>query len=396
MSKEMGSLSTSVFKKANSFESVRLLNRRSTPEEQTRRALCVLTNREDNEDAVIREVINAIIDDLEFELSPCDENLKGSREGFKISDLVAEEMDGIDDSDLGRYLYHRYRYEIYPKRFILDDAPPCVQIEPSSICNYRCSFCFQTNEEFSGKGSTHMGRMELKDFKNVVDSIRHKVEIVTLASRGEPTLNKDFATMIEYASEYFLSLKVNTNASLLTERICEALLGGSQKTIVLSIDSGHKETYEEMRVNGKYDRIKEKLRLLKSVRERKGASKSIIRVSGVYMSDKQSMEEMELAWGEFADQITFVKYNPWEDPYGSAVNDVTNPCSDLWRRLFIWHDLRVNPCDTDYMSMLSPGSLRDFHTLEECWKSDGLKDLRELHCMNERNKAEPCSRCTVV
>ena len=45
-----------------------------------------------------------------------------------------------------------------------------------------------------------------------------KCEFVTLASRGEPLVSKDFDTMIKYTSDKFLNVKINTNASLLTEK----------------------------------------------------------------------------------------------------------------------------------------------------------------------------------
>ena len=51
-----------------------------------------------------------------------------------------------NNSVLARYLCARYRYDFYPKQQILDEYPPCVQIEPTSICNFRCVFCFQTEE----------------------------------------------------------------------------------------------------------------------------------------------------------------------------------------------------------------------------------------------------------
>ena len=80
---------------------------------------------------------------------------------FSITPFVADEMRLIEDKDIPRYLFHRYRYEIYPQLHKLDDYPPYLQIEPSSICNYRCVFCYQTDEGFSEKKSDHMGTMRL-------------------------------------------------------------------------------------------------------------------------------------------------------------------------------------------------------------------------------------------
>ena len=67
---------------------------------------------------------------------------------FQITPFIADEMALLTDSELPDFLYHRYRYDVFPQTHELDDHPPYIQIEPTSICNYRCVFCFQSNEAF--------------------------------------------------------------------------------------------------------------------------------------------------------------------------------------------------------------------------------------------------------
>ena len=76
---------------------------------------------------------------------------------FKLNHYVAEEIKTIKDKQILNYLFHRYRYEVHPEKNILDNYPPYLQIEPSSICNYRCVFCFETDKTFTNKKSGHMG-----------------------------------------------------------------------------------------------------------------------------------------------------------------------------------------------------------------------------------------------
>ena len=90
----------------------------------------------------------------------------------------------IPDSRLVVYLFHRYRYEIFPQRKTLDNAPPYVQIEPSSICNYRCKFCFQTDKSFSDSHSKYMGTMSFETYKIIVDMLEGKTEFLSLASEA--------------------------------------------------------------------------------------------------------------------------------------------------------------------------------------------------------------------
>lgn len=394
----MTQLVPSEFTKKNSFESLRILNRASSPELEVKRALRILNCKADQfESSVANEVVALVTKELNLQLIHCDPNLKASAQKFCITDLIAEEMARLPDNQIINFLYHRYRYDVFPVERRLGEYPPCVQIEPSSICNYRCRFCFQANEEFSGHKSPHMGVMSIESFKRAVDFIQGKVEIVSFASRGEPTICKDFSEMMEYSSDKFISLKINTNASLLSEKIVHSLLSGNPKTIVFSIDAGNKLAYEDLRVNGNYEHILRKLKVFDRIRRSYySRSKNIVRISGVYLGQNQSMEEMCETFGEYADQILFVKYNPWEDPYASKEPITNNACSDLWRRMFIWQDLRLNPCDTDYLSHLSIGNLDDFHSLEMAWHSDGYNRLRFQHLAGDRQSLIPCRGCSLI
>ena len=54
----------------------------------------------------------------------------------------------------------------------------------------------------------NMGQMGIETFKEVVDELEGNVEGITLASRGEPTVNKDLPLMLAYLSGKFLATKI--------------------------------------------------------------------------------------------------------------------------------------------------------------------------------------------
>ena len=359
----------------------------TSPLEQTQRALIVLKGN-DNWPEKWTEILRQVCADLDGSSS--------SKELFQIKPFVADEMFLLSDEELPRYLFHRYRYEIFPASHRLDNYPPYLQIEPSSICNYRCVFCYQTDEKFSHKKSVHMGSMSLDLYKNIVDAAEGKIEFLSLASRGEPLICKDFTGMMEYSIGKFLNLKVNTNASLMTEAHCHALLCGGARTIVFSADAAEEPLYSQLRVNGKLDRVLKNIERFQNIRETQYSSCPIIsRVSGVLVKELQNMESMKNLWGGLVDQISFVKYNPWENVYDSPLSQVSQPCSDLWRRMFIWFDGTVNPCDTDYKSKLKVGNVKE-QTLTKIWRNKDYNLLRETHLSKQRNGLSPCNRCVVV
>jgi radical SAM protein with 4Fe4S-binding SPASM domain len=315
---------------------------------------------------------------------------------FSLIPSVIEEIATYSDAELPRYLVHRYRYEIFPQLKILDEYPPYLQIEPTSICNFRCIFCFETDPTFTDKANGFMGQMTLDLFKRIIDQAVENIEFLSLASRGEPMICKDIVPMLEYTRGKFLNLKLNTNASLLDEERCHAILAGGVKTIVFSADAAEEPLYSKFRVNGRLSIILDNIELFQKIRQTRYPDLSIItRVSGVKFSNEQDLDSMQKVWGELVDQVAFVKYNPWENVYSQPANNLESACSDLWRRMFVWWDGKANPCDVDYKSTLSVGSINNFR-LDDLWQSSIYNDIRNVHINNKRGDKKPCAACTVV
>jgi MoaA/NifB/PqqE/SkfB family radical SAM enzyme len=319
---------------------------------------------------------------------------------LKLTPHVAGEITSYsDDSALPRYLVHRYRYEIFPQTKTLEGFPPYLQLEPSSICNFRCVFCYQVDKSFSHKSQGHMGYMSLDLFRDAVDQAAGNIEFLSLASRGEPTLCPDFDAMMAYTTGKFLNLKVNTNASLLTEERCHSILRGGVKTLVISADAADEPLYSKLRVNGTLDKTIRNVERFQKIRESQYPKSEIItRVSGVKVSDQQNLDAMDKYWGGLVDQVAFVSYNPSfgeKSAYYQDRNDVTEACSDLWRRMYIWQNGLVNPCDVDYKSHLTVGNF-PANSISDLWKSTTYTDLRKVHEAERRGDRTPCAGCVVV
>jgi radical SAM protein with 4Fe4S-binding SPASM domain len=315
---------------------------------------------------------------------------------FSLKDFIVDEIDRLSDDDLARYFFYRYRYEVFPERKLLDQYPPLIQVEPTSICNYRCVFCYQTDNIFTERQQGFMGMMSLDVFKRIIDQIAGQCEALTLASRGEPLICKEIVPMLQYIQGKFLALKMNTNASLLNEEKCHAILESGMNTLVFSADAAEEPTYSQFRVGGNLDRVVKNIILFRDIRRKHYPnSRLITRVSGVKVPGTPDLAQMDTFWGEMVDQVAFVTYNPWENVYESPVNELAIPCSDLWRRMFIWWDGTVNPCDVDYRSTMSVGKIHD-SSVSSLWRSPGYEKLREHHLSKQRSQCSPCQRCVVV
>ena len=303
------------------------------------------------------------------------------------------EFNNVADHKIFNYLVYRYKYNIYPILKIIDKYPPCVQIEPVSMCNYRCVFCYQSDKTFSNKKSGYMGYMDLALFKKIIDQLEGNVEAITLASRGEPTLHKQLPEMLKYMQGKFLALKINTNASMLTNELIHIILSSDIQTLCLSIDAADKDLYEKLRVNGKYEKIIKNVKRLKKIKESEYPdTKLTTRISGVKVNKNQNLNDMVNRWKSYADIVAFTNYTPWESSYTNPQNDIIQPCTELWRRMFVWWDGKVNPCDYDYKSMLSKWNAKQ-GCISKIWNSDYYNMLRKKHLNKERRDLEPCKKC---
>ena len=63
--------------------------------------------------------------------------------------------------------------------------------------------------------------------------------------------------------------------------------------------------------------------------------------------------------------------------------------------MFVWWDGKANPCDVDYKSTLSVGSI-EHHRLDQLWQSASYNEIRKGHINKKRRDKAPCAACTVV
>jgi len=378
-----------VYKKQNSFSDICY---RKNPKDVRPRLIKVRNNIDSlGLTTYQKDILNLALSELLDE-----KKSEGNTPLFSLHSFNIAEMERLADSELPNFLYYRYRYEMFPQKFLLDQFPPCLQIEPTSICNYRCVFCYQVDPSFNKKRYGMMGNMSIDTFKAIIDEAEGQCEAVTLASRGEPLMCPDIENMLAYAGEKFLALKLNTNAWFLDEAKCHAILKAGISTLVFSADAVSEPAYSQFRVGGKLSRVLENIKRFNKIREKHyPGSRMITRVSGVKVPGVTCIKSMEQFWGEWVDQVSFVDYNPWENTYEQPDNNIQTPCSDLWRRMFVWWDGSVNPCDSDYKSTLKVGSFPE-KGLSSLWRSRDYEELRNAHHSQKRNQCSPCGKCVVI
>ena len=272
--------------------------------------------------------------------------------------------------------------------------PPYLLIEPVSTCNLRCPFCFQTDKSFTKK--PFMGVMKFDLFKKIVDEANTiGTGAITLASRGEPTLHKEFDKMLDYLSkkENIFEIKINTNASFLSEKFCHSIFKNKITQIVISADHYQKDEYERLRKNSNFEKIVKNVDMLFQIRKEYDYQVTEIRVSGIDNEKDLNREKFRDFWIKRSDHVTasypLERWNTYEN---TKHDNISDPCENLWDRMYVWFDGKVNPCDADYKSYLSFGNVTE-NSIRDIWNNKIIEELRNKHLAKKRCSVNPCDRC---
>ena len=292
------------------------------------------------------------------------------------------------------YLIYRYKFKKFPEQRIVTDFPIYLLIEPVSACNLRCIMCFQIDESFTSNNN-FMGNMDIDFFKKIIDEAAEGgTKAITLASRGEPTLHPKLGEMLEYCSGKFFELKINTNGIILNDKLIHQILKSGVTDMVFSIDSYTKKDYESIRIQGVFETVLNNVKRFKEIKERfYPNSKCATRVSGVRVDKKQDPNAFKDFWKEYVEHVVIVEMENRWDTYNNPKEIAgTCACDYLWERMYVWYDGLCNPCDVDYKSNLSVGSIINSN-IREVWNNEKFTQLRNMHKIGERSKFNPCDRC---
>lgn len=203
-----------------------------------------------------------------------------------------------------------------------------VRFDINNYCNIRCVICITRYRENPPRQV-----MILEDFRKIAADIFPKTRALYLSCGYEPLAVKNFPKYLAVAADYKIPhLSFATNAMLLTEPMCKAIIAAKVNEIVISADGATAETYEFIRTGAKFSRLLENLTRLKKMKQEAGTAASTIRMNFTYM-DKNVGEILDFI-NIFSDLgMTMLELRPMlvEDP--SIEELFTNRAKTEIRRL---------------------------------------------------------------
>lgn len=126
-----------------------------------------------------------------------------------------------------------------------DKIPLSGTFELSPLCNFNCKMCYikMTTEEMK---KCQEEVMTLEKWKEIADRARKEGMLYLLLTGGEPFLWPDFWELYDYLTELGFVISINTNGSLIDDRIIARLREKPPSKINVTLYGASEETYKKL------------------------------------------------------------------------------------------------------------------------------------------------------
>jgi radical SAM protein with 4Fe4S-binding SPASM domain len=299
------------------------------------------------------------------------------------------------------------KIEMKTRRIYLRSMPVYVMIGVSDFCGLNCPGC-PTGANMGEAIERKM--MNFAQFKLIFDQVKKYIFNLNLFILGEPFLNQEIFSMIEYASFNRCATTIHSNFNTFDEKMAEEAIKSGLTHIYLSIDGATQEVYEQYRKGGDLAKVFRNIEIM--VKKKKEMKSLFPLLTWKFLYFPHNFQEIELA------RQTAKKLGV--DLFKAFPGDIDNICSfgirkrfdlkskeikvtrlrfcnELWEYLLIHPDGSVVPCCHGF---------RKKDTFGNAYKNS-LKEIRNnydfvsLRKMINLGRAEdivrpPCSECKII
>lgn len=293
---------------------------------------------------------------------------------------------------------------------VMFGLPWAASIEPTNLCNLRCTQCPTGMHTLSRK----QGNLPIENFRNLINKLSDHLIHLTLYFQGEPFLHPQFIEMVRIARENRLFVSTSTNGHFLDEKTAQKVVESKLNHLIISADGLDQETYETYRVNGNLQKVLDGITNLVAAKKKARSKLPFIELQFLVMghNEHQVNEMRNLAKNLEVDRLTFKsaqvydfgngnilipqldkksRYRKTEDGNWVLKKKLKNQCHRLWRSLVITWEGNVVPCCYDKDAENGAGNLLEI-SLKEIWHSVTMKSFRNKVVSN-RKAVYICSNC---
>lgn len=293
-----------------------------------------------------------------------------------------------------------------------------IGIETGNICNLKCPLCP------TGLGDPDMkkGFMSLGLFKIIIDQLKNNLLSINLYSWGEPLLNQNLISMIEYIKKINNNIKIvtSTNLNIKNDKLLSDLIKSGIDEIIISCDGITPETYSKYRIDGDYGLVMHNMRLLVSLNKCLNKKSNLIWNFLVFKHNEHEIREVNkiadslgitLCIGKMRtsmkDEIlkphsesirkdkNWIPYNPEYSTYDKEkeITKITiKTCRKPWQEISINWNGEVFPCCAVYGDIYNFGNIKN-NSIKDIWNNDIYIAARREIINIKKTAATICGIC---
>lgn len=289
--------------------------------------------------------------------------------------------------------------------------PISISFEPTTSCNLRCPECPSGLRAFTRP----TGMLKKDFFCDIIDQLSKELLYLIFYFQGEPYLNPDFLTMVQYASKKKIYTATSTNAHYLNDENSKKTIESGLDRLIISIDGTTQEVYKQYRVGGNLDKVIEGAKnIVKWKKELRSRTPFVVFQFLVVKPNEHQIEEVKKLGEEIGVDAVWFKtaqvYDFENDPnhlipsidkYSRYRKEGTkhefkgalaNHCWRLWHDPVITWDGNVVPCCFDKDAKHKMGDLKE-KSFKEIWKNDEYSKFR-ARILKGRKNIDICANCS--
>lgn len=314
-----------------------------------------------------------------------------------ISRYTEKDIENILGDELGPgYISYREEWN----KSGLDNVPSFpihIDFEINDKCNQKCVMCPRNAKSHSSINyELNTGFvLNFKNYKKIIDEgVDKGLMSVNLGAFAEPLLHKDVFKMVAYAHEKgVIESRVITNG-LLLNRFTEESFESGLVNLFVSLDAFSEETYKEIRGHG-FDVVKKNLLGFFQEKLDRKSMLPITRVSFIDMNGNGEEKKKFIDfWRGKADIVDIQIFDNFDidirRPFDKSIKKKWE-CRSPWARICILANGDVLPCCNFFGRNIPIGNIRN-DTIEEAWKSQAMKKVREGILNDSLDNCSVCQR----
>ena len=290
-------------------------------------------------------------------------------------------------------------------------APLSLSIEPTTSCNLKCPECPSGLRQFTRR----TGHMDLGLFKKIIDEVSKKTLYLTLYFQGEPFIHPGIFEMLKIASDANMYTATSTNAHFLDDENAKKTVESGLDRLIVSIDGTTQEVYEQYRISGELEKVKEGTRnVLKWKKKLNSPTPHVIfqflvvrpnehQIPEVHkLAEEMGVDEVRLKTAQIYDYKNGNNLIPTNEKYSRYIrsedgkyrikNSLDNHCWRMWSSTVITQDGMVVPCCFDKDATHEMGDLKE-ESFNEVWNKSTYQNFRKS-LLKSRSEIDICKNCS--